>query len=133
MHPPFGFALFYLRGIADTLFKEGRLSKPILSNDIYLGAIPWVIMQLLLVVVVIFVPQSVTFFLDKEQKVDIDSVVIELPADESNPDNNADKSVDVPVGPVVEEHQNKVPRADNERRRVPSAWTHRPSAGGQSP
>ena len=105
MHPPFGFALFYLRGIADTLFKEGRLSKPILSNDIYLGAIPWVIMQLLLVVVVIFVPQSVTFFLDKEQKVDIDSVVIELPADESNPDNNADKSVDVPVGPVVEEHQ----------------------------
>ena len=88
MHPPFGFALFYLRGIADTLFKEGRLSKPILSNDIYLGAIPWVIMQLLLVVVVIFVPQSVTFFLDKEQKVDIDSVVIELPADESNPDNN---------------------------------------------
>ena len=62
-------------------------------------------MQLLLVVVVIFVPQSVTFFLDKEQKVDIDSVVIELPADESNPDNNADKSVDVPVGPVVEEHQ----------------------------
>ena len=105
MHPPFGFALFYLRGIADTLFKEGRLSKPILSNDIYLGASPWVIMQLLLVVVVIFVPQSVTFFLDKEQKVDIDSVVIELPADESNPDNNADKSVDVPVGPVVEEHQ----------------------------
>jgi tripartite ATP-independent transporter DctM subunit len=105
MHPPFGFALFYLRGIADTLFKEGRLSKPILSNDIYLGAIPWVIMQLLLVVVVIFVPQSVTFFLDKEQKVDIDSVVIELPADESNPDNNADKSVEVPVGPVVEEHQ----------------------------
>jgi tripartite ATP-independent transporter DctM subunit len=105
MHPPFGFALFYLRGIADTLFKEGRLSKPILSNDIYLGAIPWVIMQLLLVVVVIFVPQSVTFFLDKEQKVDIDSVVIELPADESNPDNNADKSVDVPVGPIVEEHQ----------------------------
>jgi TRAP-type mannitol/chloroaromatic compound transport system permease large subunit len=100
MHPPFGFALFYLRGIADTLFKEGKLPKPIASNDIYLGAIPWVIMQLILVVVVIFVPQSVTLFLDKEQKVDIDSVVIELPPDENSPDNNADISS---VGPSVEE------------------------------
>ena len=26
MHPPFGFALFYLRGIADTLFKERRIA-----------------------------------------------------------------------------------------------------------
>ena len=25
MHPPFGFALFYLRGIADTLYKNGAL------------------------------------------------------------------------------------------------------------
>ncbi len=100
MHPPFGFALFYLRGIADTLFKEGKLPKPIASNDIYLGAIPWVIMQLILVVVVIFVPQSVTLFLDKEQKVDIDSVVIELPPDENSPDNNADITN---VGPSVEE------------------------------
>jgi tripartite ATP-independent transporter DctM subunit len=100
MHPPFGFALFYLRGIADTLFKEGKLPKPIASNDIYLGAIPWVIMQLILVVVVIFVPQSVTLFLDKEQKVDIDSVVIELPPDENSPDNNTDMTR---VGPSVEE------------------------------
>jgi hypothetical protein len=36
-------------------------------------------MQLLLVVVVIFVPQTVTAFLDKEIKVDIDKVVIEMP------------------------------------------------------
>ena len=37
MHPPFGFALFYLRGIADTLYKEKRIPRPVLSNDIYLG------------------------------------------------------------------------------------------------
>ena len=104
MHPPFGFALFYLRGIADTLFKEGRLPRPILSNDIYLGAIPWVIMQLLLVVVVIFVPQSVTFFLDKEQAVDIDNVVIELAPDENNPNNSSDNNATEPaVGPSMEE------------------------------
>jgi TRAP-type mannitol/chloroaromatic compound transport system permease large subunit len=85
MHPPFGFALFYLRGIADTLFKEGRIQKPVLSSDIYLGAIPWVIMQLVLVVIVIFVPETVTMFLDKEEKVDLDKVVIEMPSEQEAP------------------------------------------------
>ncbi|WP_298923340.1 TRAP transporter large permease subunit [uncultured Ramlibacter sp.] len=85
MHPPFGFALFYLRGIADTLYKEKRIDKPVLSNDIYLGSIPWVIMQLVLVAIVIFVPETVTAFLDKEEKVDIDKVQIELPVDNLSP------------------------------------------------
>ena len=86
MHPPFGFALFYLRGIADTLFKDKRLAKPVLSNDIYMGAIPWVIMQVLLVIVVIFVPETVTFFLDKDIVVDLDQVKIEAPADTGGSD-----------------------------------------------
>ena len=81
MHPPFGFALFYLRGIADTLYKEKRIPVPVLSNDIYLGAIPWVIMQLILVAIVIFIPQTVTVFLDKEIKFDIDKVKIEMPVE----------------------------------------------------
>jgi TRAP-type mannitol/chloroaromatic compound transport system permease large subunit len=71
MHPPFGFALFYLRGIADTLYKNKALPRKIESTDIYLGAIPWVIMQLILVVIVIFFPQTVTVFLDKEVTLDI--------------------------------------------------------------
>ena len=81
MHPPFGFALFYLRGIADTLFKEKRIPEAIKSNDIYLGAIPWVAMQMILVLIVIFVPQTVTIFLDKEEKIDVDKVKIEMPAE----------------------------------------------------
>ena len=56
MHPPFGFALFYLRGIAP---------KEVKSSDIYWGAIPWVGLQVILVAIVIVWPQSVTFFLDK--------------------------------------------------------------------
>jgi tripartite ATP-independent transporter DctM subunit len=92
MHPPFGFALFYLRGIADTLLREKRIPIPVLSKDIYLGSIPWVLMQLLLVVVVIFVPQTVTLFLDKSEVIDLDKVVIEMPeatapSDESEPSN----------------------------------------------
>lgn len=83
MHPPFGFALFYLRGISDTLFKNGALPRKVLSSDIYLGSIPWVILQLCLVVIVIFFPQTVTVFLDKEQKIDLDKVKIEMPTEEN--------------------------------------------------
>jgi tripartite ATP-independent transporter DctM subunit len=81
MHPPFGFALFYLRGIAP---------KEVKSSDIYLGAIPWVLMQLLLVIVVIAWPQSVTHWLEKEEVVDIDKIRIEVPNDgqDNKPDLN---------------------------------------------
>jgi hypothetical protein len=48
------------------------------SRDIYLGAIPFVLLQLVLVVVVIFVPQTVTVFLDKPLVVDLDKV--DMPA-----------------------------------------------------
>jgi TRAP-type mannitol/chloroaromatic compound transport system permease large subunit len=82
MHPPFGFALFYLRGISDTLFKEKRIPKPIKSSDIYLGSIPWVAMQLILVAIVIFVPQTVTMFLPKEEVIDIENIKIEVPAED---------------------------------------------------
>ena len=107
MHPPFGFALFYLRGIADTLYKEKRIPVPVKSNDIYLGSIPWVIMQLLLVLVVIFVPQSVTAFLDKPEVVDVNSVVLEAaPA----PDEAEAPSADAP--PVADDPMKDLPSAD---------------------
>jgi tripartite ATP-independent transporter DctM subunit len=61
MHPPFGFALFYLRGIAPRSVK---------SSDIYYGAIPWVVLQVILVGIVIAFPQSVTFLLPPATKVD---------------------------------------------------------------
>ena len=92
MHPPFGFALFYLRGISDTLFKEKRIEKPIKSSDIYMGSIPWVFLQLLLVAIVIFVPQTVTIFLDKVEVVDLDKVKIEAPvSDQPTTDNESEE------------------------------------------
>ena len=69
MHPPFGFALFYLRGIA---------SKSVKSSDIYWGALPWVGLQIIMVIIVIFWPQLVTMFLDKPLDFDADKVKIEL-------------------------------------------------------
>ena len=70
MHPPFGFALFYLRGIAP---------KSVLSRDIYWGAVPWLLLQLLLVAIVIIWPESVTYWIDKGTGVDPNSVRIEVP------------------------------------------------------
>jgi hypothetical protein len=79
-----------LRGISDSLFKSGAITQKIESKDIYLGSIPWVILQLVLVVIVIFVPQSVMMFLDKAPKVDLDQVTIELPEEETNSESDAD-------------------------------------------
>ena len=61
MHPPFGFALFYLRGIAPPTVK---------TRDIYLGSIPWIGLQLALVALMILFPQIVTYWLEKPPEID---------------------------------------------------------------
>ncbi|PZF76910.1 C4-dicarboxylate ABC transporter [Aestuariivirga litoralis] len=61
MHPPFGFALFYLRGIAPPEIK---------SRDIYLGSIPWIILQLILVALIISFPEIVDYWITKAAKLD---------------------------------------------------------------
>ncbi|HEV7336668.1 MAG TPA: TRAP transporter large permease subunit [Bosea sp. (in: a-proteobacteria)] len=61
MHPPFGFALFYLRGIAPPQVK---------SRDIYLGSIPWIVLQLILVGLMIVFPEMVTYWLEKPVTLD---------------------------------------------------------------
>ncbi|MBI4741547.1 MAG: TRAP transporter large permease subunit [Betaproteobacteria bacterium] len=69
MHPPFGFALFYLRSVAPPAIK---------TTDIYWGAIPFVGIQIVMIALVIAFPQMVTIGLDKEMKVDLDNVQIEM-------------------------------------------------------
>jgi TRAP-type mannitol/chloroaromatic compound transport system permease large subunit len=73
MHPPFGFALFYLRGIAP---------KEVKSSSIYWGAIPWVLLQLIMVGIVIAFPQLVTAFLDKPSTVDPATIQFNVPPPE---------------------------------------------------
>ncbi len=61
MHPPFGFALFYLRGIAPPEVK---------SRDIYWGSIPWIGLQLALAGVLVFWPESVTYWIGEHKVLD---------------------------------------------------------------
>lgn len=51
MHPPFGFALFYLRSVAP---------KEVKTSDIYWGAIPFVLIQILMVSLIIMFPRLVS-------------------------------------------------------------------------
>jgi len=74
MHPPFGFALFYLRGVAP---------KEVKSSDIYWGAIPWVLLQLIMVGLVIGFPGLVTGLLDAPSNIDATKIEIKLPDDPS--------------------------------------------------
>lgn len=76
MHPPFGFALFYLRSIAPPSVK---------TTEIYLGAIPWLMMQVILVVILILWPQSVTYWLSKAPTIDPGSINLQLPDIEMPP------------------------------------------------
>jgi len=71
MHPAFGFALFYLRGVAP---------KEVLAKDICWGAIPFLCLQLTLVATVIVWPESVPCWLDRGTGVDPATVRIEAPA-----------------------------------------------------
>ena len=50
--PPFGFALFYLRGVAP---------KHVLTTQIYKGAIPFVLIQLLMLIILWLYPELATF------------------------------------------------------------------------
>lgn len=58
MHPPFGFSLFYLRSVAPRAVK---------TSDIYWGAVPFVVIQLIMVALIIIFPGLVNIGTQKPQ------------------------------------------------------------------
>jgi TRAP-type mannitol/chloroaromatic compound transport system permease large subunit len=86
MHPPFGFALFYLRSVApakDYVDKITRKMTPgVTTGQIYWGAVPFVIIQLIMVSLIIAFPGLVSGGLAKKAAVNIDQIRIEIPAEE---------------------------------------------------
>ena len=82
MHPPFGFALFYLRSVApakDYIDKITRKTvKGVTTMQIYWGAVPFVIIQIVMVAMIIAFPGIVSR--DVAKKIDLDKVKIEMPA-----------------------------------------------------
>ena len=74
MHPPFGFALFYLRSVAPKeKYKDrvtGEMMEPVTTGQIYMGAIPFVIIQVIMIALVILIPQMVMVYKAGDIKLD---------------------------------------------------------------
>lgn len=70
MHPPFGFALFFLRSVAPASIR---------TAEIYWGAVPFVLIQLLMVAIVIAAPGLVTGGASATEQIDPHDIQIELP------------------------------------------------------
>jgi len=83
MHPPFGFALFYLRSVAPREpFLDrvtGKLTQGVTTGQIYWGAVPFVLIQLIMVITVIMVPSMVTHYRSGLTQMDPNKVKIEVP------------------------------------------------------
>ena len=70
MHPPFGFALFYLRSVAP---------KEIKTSDIYWGAVPFVLIQVIMVALIIAFPKIVSVASKTDMKEQIE-LKIDMPS-----------------------------------------------------
>jgi hypothetical protein len=95
MHPPFGFALFYLRSVApirDYPDKvTGKLIAKVTTGQIYWGAVPFVVIQILMVGVVIAFPQVVSVGLTGQRLKNPAAIEIQIPAPEEQPVSNEEK------------------------------------------
>ena len=83
MHPPFGFALFYLRSVApvkDYIDRiSGKRTAKVTTGQIYWGAVPFVLIQVVMVALVIAVPDIVGGGMVKKAAIDTDKLEIQVP------------------------------------------------------
>jgi len=83
MHPPFGFALFYLRSVAAKVpyldKVTGKNTAPVTTGQIYWGAVPFVGIQVLMVALTITFPQMVMHYKGAGTGLDPNTIKIEVP------------------------------------------------------
>jgi len=82
MHPPFGFALFYLRSVAPKAdYRDkvtGQTIAKVETGQIYWGSVPFIVIQLVMVVLVLLFPGMVTHYKNDQPKVDPNTVEIDV-------------------------------------------------------
>jgi tripartite ATP-independent transporter DctM subunit len=118
MHPPFGYALFYLRSVAPA--KEyldkitGKRMAPITTGQIYWGAVPFVVIQVIMVAIVIGFPGLVTGNLE-HNKIDPSKVMIEIPAESEQQQEEEAAPPDFGSGQQPQEDESPSPQDDLEK------------------
>jgi len=89
MHPPFGFALFYLRSVAPREAYIDRVTgqrmEPVTTGQIYWGSVPFVFIQCIMVALVILFPGMVMHYKGSGPTVDPSKIQIEIPQIEPPP------------------------------------------------
>ncbi|MEY3038144.1 MAG: hypothetical protein RL143_711 [Pseudomonadota bacterium] len=92
--PPFGFALFYLRSVAPKEDYQdavtGENIHGMKTQDIYKGAIPFILIMLLSLTLIFLFPEIVTYNLDPPLDVDLDTISISLDGDSWADDTGGD-------------------------------------------
>lgn len=102
MHPPFGFALFFLRSVAPEKPYIDRVTgqriEPVTTTQIYMGVIPFLCIQLLVVGVLIAFPGIVSGAVEPTKEFDPEAMRLQLEASMPEPfgfdDFNADVQLD---------------------------------------
>lgn len=88
IHPPFGFSLFFLRSVAPAKAYRDRLTgeliEPVSSEHIYLGALPFLVIQVAMVGVLIAFPQLVTHYKSGEIALDPSTIRVDVPIPDAN-------------------------------------------------
>ena len=83
MHPPFGFALFYLRSVAAKIpyldRVTGKRMEPVTTGQIYWGAVPFVCIQVVMVGLTIAFPGMVMRYKTEVPKHDIQDFKVDMP------------------------------------------------------
>ena len=83
MHPPFGIALFYLRSVAAREpYKDrvtGQVTAPVTTGQIYWGAVPFVVIQCIMVGLVIAFPGMVMHYKGQAPTIDPSKIEIQIP------------------------------------------------------
>jgi TRAP-type mannitol/chloroaromatic compound transport system permease large subunit len=89
MHPPFGFALFYLRSVAAReRYRDrvtGKTMEPVTTGQIYWGAVPFVVIQVIMVGLAIAFPQMITHYKGTGTGVDPTTIEINVPPSGGEP------------------------------------------------
>jgi len=127
MHPPFGFALFYLRSVApsedyDDRITSRRISK-VTTGQIYWGAVPFVLIQVLMVGLIITFPKLVSSGLGKEPTVDVDKAFQQMQIQNREPARDAPPMFGTPPTPSAPAPADAAPSA-------PPATGEQPKQGG---
>jgi tripartite ATP-independent transporter DctM subunit len=81
MHPPFGFALFYLRSVAPKDdYKDkvtGKLIAKVTTGQIYWGSLPFIAIQIIMVVAVLAYPGMVTHYKADRPQINVEDIKID--------------------------------------------------------